>query len=74
MTATVVVPNLNGARFLEPCLEALAGQSLAPAAVIVVDNGSTDGTVELVRGRFPEVDVLVFEENRGFAAAMNSGS
>jgi hypothetical protein len=73
VAATVVVPNLNGAHFLEPCLEALAGQSLAPAAVIVVDNGSTDGSVELVRRRFPDVDVLGFPENRGFAAAMNSG-
>jgi GT2 family glycosyltransferase len=73
VTATVVVPNLNGAHFLEPCLEALSAQSLVPTAVILVDNGSTDGSVELVRGRFPEVDVLVFEENRGFAAAMNSG-
>ena len=70
---SVVIPNLNGAHFLEPCLESLARQTLPPDEVIVVDNGSTDGSVELVRERFPQICVLTFEENRGFAAAMNAG-
>ena len=50
---SVVIPNLNGAHFLEPCLESLARQTLPPDKVIVVDNGSTDGSVELLRERFP---------------------
>ena len=73
MAASVVIPNLNGAHFLEPCLTALAGQTLAPAEVIVVDNGSSDGSVELVRKRFPEIRLLALSENRGFAGAMNAG-
>jgi GT2 family glycosyltransferase len=71
--SSVVVPNLNGAHFLEPCLASLDRQTLAPSEVIVVDNGSTDGSVELVRRRFPESHVVTFRENRGFAAAMNAG-
>jgi GT2 family glycosyltransferase len=71
--ASVVVPNLNGERFLQPCLAALAQQTLPPAQVIVIDNGSTDGSVDLVRRRFPEARLLTFSENRGFAAAMNAG-
>lgn len=73
MEATVLVPNLNGAHFLEPCLTALEHQTLQPAQVIVIDNGSTDGSVELVRRRFPNARLLTFPENRGFAAAMNAG-
>lgn len=73
MAASVVVPNLNGAHFLEPCLGSLAKQTLPPAEVIVVDNGSSDRSVELVRQRFPEVRLISFPENRGFAAAMNAG-
>ena len=73
VAASVVVPNLNGAHFLQPCLESLARQTLAADDVIVVDNGSTDGSVELVRDRYPEARLISFAENRGFAAAMNAG-
>jgi GT2 family glycosyltransferase len=71
--STVLVPNLNGARFLEPCLGALMQQTARPSEVVVIDNGSTDGSVDLVRQRFPEARLLTFSENRGFAAAMNAG-
>jgi GT2 family glycosyltransferase len=71
--ASVVIPNLNGAHLLEPCLASLAEQTLPPAQVLVVDNGSTDGSVELVRERFPEARLVTFSENRGFAVAMNAG-
>jgi GT2 family glycosyltransferase len=71
--ASVVVPNLNGAHFLEPCLTAVAQQTLRPSQVLVVDNGSTDASVELVRELFPEARLVTFSENRGFAAAMNAG-
>jgi hypothetical protein len=73
MATTVVVPNLNGAHFLEPCLVSLARQSAGAPDVVVVDNGSTDGSVELVRDSFPEIKLISFAENRGFAAAMNAG-
>ena len=43
-SVSVVIPNWNGRRWLAPCLAALAGQELAPAEVIVVDNGSDDGS------------------------------
>jgi GT2 family glycosyltransferase len=73
VSASVVIPNLNGAHFLEPCLESLAGQTLPPVEVVVVDNGSSDGSVDLLRERFPDARVLAFAENRGFAAAVNAG-
>lgn len=70
--AAVVIPNWNGAHFLADCLSSLAAQS-QPATVIVVDNGSTDGSAELVRSRFPEVTLVELSRNRGFAGAVNAG-
>lgn len=74
MTAcTVVIPNWNGKPFLEPCLEALRAQTFRDFETVLVDNGSADGSVELVEEQFPEVLVLRLETNRGFAGAMNAG-
>jgi GT2 family glycosyltransferase len=69
----VVVLTWNGRRYLAPCLEALRKQTLAGLRVILVDNGSTDGTVDYVRAEFPEVQVVALAENIGFAAGNNAG-
>jgi GT2 family glycosyltransferase len=70
---TVLIPNWNGRQFLEECLDALQAQLFHGFETVVVDNGSTDGSQELLRSRFPEVRLLALGENRGFAAAMNEG-
>jgi N-acetylglucosaminyl-diphospho-decaprenol L-rhamnosyltransferase len=66
---TAIVVTYNAAPWIERSLESLRGTE---AELIVVDNGSTDGTVELVRERFPEAR-LVEHENRGFGAGNNAG-
>jgi N-acetylglucosaminyl-diphospho-decaprenol L-rhamnosyltransferase len=66
---TAIVVTYNAAPWIERSLESLRGTE---AELIVVDNGSTDGTVELVRERFPEAR-LVERENRGFGAGNNAG-
>ena len=63
----VVVVTWNALPWLQRCLESVRGYD-----AVVVDNGSTDGTVELVRERFPEVR-LVQQANRGLAAGWNRG-
>jgi GT2 family glycosyltransferase len=68
----VVIPNWNGRRWLPDCLESLAAQTLVPAEVIVVDNGSTDGSLELLR-ESPGVRVVSLGRNTGFAFAANRG-
>jgi GT2 family glycosyltransferase len=68
----VVIPNWNGARFLDECLQSLMGQS-QPCEIVVVDGASTDGSRDLIRGRFPAVTLLTLNANRGFAAAVNHG-
>jgi GT2 family glycosyltransferase len=64
---SVVVVVWNGMPWLERCLESVRGRE-----TIVVDHGSTDGSVELVRDRFPEAR-LVERENRGMGAGNNAG-
>jgi GT2 family glycosyltransferase len=70
---SVVIPNWNGGRWLPDCLVALAAQQLPAAEVIVVDNGSSDGSVGYLRERHPAVTVLELGENTGFAHAANRG-
>jgi len=70
---TVVVPNWNGERFLSTCLGSLRLQSFTDFETLLVDNGSTDGSVAFVKSNFPEVRVLPLPENRGFSAAVNAG-
>ncbi len=64
---SVIVVTLNALPWLEQCLESVRGLD-----VIVVDHGSTDGTLELVRERFPDVE-LVEQENRGMGGGNNAG-
>ena len=64
---TAVVVTYNGTPWIEKCLE-----SVEDYATIVVDHGSTDGTLELVRERFPRATLLE-QENRGLGAGLNRG-
>ena len=68
----VVVVNWNSGAFLERCLLALGAQTLAPRRVVVVDNGSADGSEGAARNR-PGVELLALGANLGFAAANNRG-
>lgn len=69
----VVIVNFNGERLLPDCLAALAAQTLAPAEVVVADNGSRDGSLALLRARFAHVRVLELGRNHGFAGGANRG-
>jgi N-acetylglucosaminyl-diphospho-decaprenol L-rhamnosyltransferase len=64
---SVIVVTLNAMPYIERCLDSVRGHE-----TVVVDHGSTDGTLALVRERFPEVKV-VEQENRGLAAGWNRG-
>jgi len=71
---SVVVVTWNGRAYLEPCLAAVAAQQGIDAEAILVDNGSTDGTVDFVRARFPQVRIVALADNRGFAGGNNAGA
>ncbi len=68
--STIIIPNYNGMKYIENCLAALAGE---PAGVIVVDNGSEDGSRELIREKFPDVNLIALKKNHGFCTAVNRG-
>lgn len=72
MTAVVIV-NWNGRRLLDACLEAVFAQTEPPNTVLVVDNGSTDGSVDHLRDRWPVVRVVALDRNSGIAAGNNAG-
>lgn len=68
----VIIPNWNGIDFIDACLSALQQQT-QPHTVIVVDNGSTDGSNDVVRKKFPSVQLIEFPDNAGFAGGVNRG-
>lgn len=68
---TIIIPNYNGLSFMEPCFESLKEQTVRDFKVLVVDNGSTDGSVEwLKEHRIPSI---FLKENTGFSGAVNTG-
>ena len=84
MRLSIVIVNYNVKYFLEQCLESVFSSDLevegehvnadeAPIdlEVYVVDNASVDGSVEMVRERFPEVHLIANHDNVGFARANN---
>lgn len=70
---SVVIPNFNGISFIKDCLDSLRLQSMQEFKVILVDNGSTDGSLELVKTEYPEVCAIALPENTGFCHAVNVG-
>lgn len=73
MKTTVVIPNYNGKQYLEKCLLSLQQCKNTHFEIIVVDNGSTDGSVELINKQFPTVKSIFLSHNTGFAKAVNIG-
>lgn len=69
---TVIIPNWNGKKYLEKCLDALLMQQ-GSFDVTVVDNGSRDGSRELLLEKYPEVKTIFLQENTGFCHACNVG-
>ncbi len=68
---SVIVLNWNGRRYLDGCLSSLRSQTFPDFEIILVDNGSTDGSVEWVEVHFPQVRIIRNAQNVGFAAGNN---
>ncbi len=70
---SIIIVNWNGAALLPDCLESLEQQTFTDFEVILVDNGSSDASVEYVQSLHPWVNIVRLPENRGFAAGNNIG-
>lgn len=70
---TVIIPNYNGKKYLRNCLKALYSNTDLEIETIVVDNHSTDGSVEEVRQEFPYITYIFLDKNYGFSKAVNVG-
>ena len=68
---TIIIPNYNGLRFMDTCMEALKAQSYQNFRTLVVDNGSTDGSVEWLKEH--NIETIFLKENTGFSGAVNTG-
>jgi GT2 family glycosyltransferase len=68
----VIVPNWNGKDSLKQCLDSLQAQSLKPH-IIVVDNGSTDGSLAIIEQQYPDVELIKHAVNKGYAGGVNPG-
>lgn len=73
MKVTIVIPNYNGKHFMEPCLASLKEQTCQDYKVLVVDNASTDGSLEYMKEHYPEIEVIALDKNYGFSKAVNVG-
>lgn len=69
----VVVLNWNGRGYVADCLRSLLDQTYEDLGIVVVDNGSTDGSADFIRAQFSEVNLLPLPENLHFARGMNVG-
>lgn len=70
---SVIIPNYNGKKYLRDCLDAMECQSFQDFEVLLIDNGSDDGSGDLIRKEYPWVRLISLRENTGFCGAVNQG-
>jgi len=70
---SLIIPNWNGLRHLQTCLDAVLRQTYPQYEIVLVDNGSSDGSCEFVAENYPQVRLLRSEKNLGFAGGTNLG-
>lgn len=73
MKVSIVIPNWNGKHLLKVCLSSLKKQTFKDMEIVVVDNGSTDGSADYIKRYFAEVKIVPLDKNYGFAKAVNEG-
>jgi len=69
-----IVVNYNGKQFLADCFKSIAQHTSIPYEIILVDNASTDGSVQFIEDNFPQVTLIKNEDNLGFTGGNNIGA
>jgi len=70
---SVIIPNLNGIKYLERCLNSLQSQSFKDFEMILVDDGSTDSSIEFIKKNYSWVKIIEHKVIKGFSVAVNDG-
>ncbi len=70
---SVIVVNFNGMPHLETCISSILNQTHPNFEIILVDNGSTDGSLDYARRRFPQLTIVANSKNLGYAGGINTG-
>ena len=70
---SVIVLTFNSIKFIKPCLDSVFSQGYKDFEVIIVDNGSSDGTGGFIKDNYPQVALIENNENLGAAKARNQG-
>jgi len=73
MRLSIIIPNYNGSKTIEKCIESIRTQKIEIERITVVDDGSTDNSVRLVKDKFPGVRIIKHSKNYGAAKARNDG-
>ncbi|MGE3914215.1 MAG: glycosyltransferase family 2 protein, partial [Hyphomicrobiaceae bacterium] len=74
MSVSVIIPCYNCERFIAEGIDSVLAQTLKDREVIVVDDGSIDGSAEMVRARYSSTVTVLHQGNKGAAAARNAGA
>lgn len=72
LEVTIIIPNYNGRKLLENCIKTLECQTCQKFKLLVVDNGSTDGSADIVSDCL-DMEIIALSENTGFCGAVNTG-
>lgn len=73
MNIAIIIVNWNGKDLLKNCLDSLENQTSFDFRIILVDNGSKDGSVLFLKEKYPKIEIIELSENFGFAKANNIG-
>ena len=68
---SIIIANYNGKKYLDKCLDSLKNTEYSNFEIVVVDNNSTDSSLDLVKQNYPYVKLIELKQNLGFAASNN---
>ena len=71
---SIIIPHFNGTKILTKCLESLSKCTYKDVEILVVDNGSTDDSINAVKKKFSTVEIITSDTNRGYAGGCNFGA
>ena len=70
---SIIIPHFNGEKILKDCLDSILLNSYTDFEIVIIDNGSTDNSIQMIKKNYPKIKLIENNENRGYAGACNQG-